>query len=758
MRNIINTNEILFFLNEISQSKQLDNYPNIKKWLFSNARKHILNNEPLDENINIQDKPEILEHIIQYNIKSPVHFLKLDHTLKDKINHVLDFLKSDYGRDKDVSKISFPQSIASAKKWLEIKLKQLSNEEDYINTKPFLDVKDLDGKNYTWVTIHSKKGLDRESKLMSHCIESFWQEHYQDHEVAYSESPFYSLRDENNKPVLTAYILREDCNNISHFQIYEVKERFNELLSINHIQSIKSLIDFFLFQHKDYQTTNCVKIEDLSVSKWFSSSDIIKNNDFHSIIDSLQKNIPFKSIITEENITKLKPYFTEQQIFKNLTFNSLFLDPSNYLDDIEYFSLKLELSNFSNKKVSFSAHEVFIKNSEHCEFTVLPNSQKEIDLNFKKNSDCNIFLNLNCQDTCVNTHIIDSNKVKFSSTQDNTPQFNLTSILSDNIHIDNKLSNYTFTKYDKNLSKECFSNVNNSFITTNENHNSIENTHHFFDNIISKKLYLFLDSPFIDLFSKHIFTDQNISDEFKIMNSLICVKHLENLNCKNPDEQIFHHYFNVKEFILNKEQYIHQFISKHDLESLNTKFNIEPIIPNLIFTTQNFHFTNGINHHLYNYFDKSLDKISPYIEEQESIFKHFLLTEEFPVWKYLYTFRDQNFESLNLDVVKIACIKNMMIKVLKEDSNHSKEYLTNEHTSLNKTVSNFIFSFFVQLKQNNSFPTHPIENEPYRDSNNSRFILQGNLNNYFLTLQSIMNSEYDLKFIPNKKNSNKLKL
>ena len=149
MRNIINTDEISFFLHDISKQKKLDNFPLIQTWLFSNVRKHIINHSPIDETVELNSKPEILEYMQTYGINKPVHFLKLDHQLKDKINHVLDFLKSEYGTNRDVSKISFPQSIVSAEKWLNQKLKKLSQEEDIIYTKPFLDNSALDKNIYT---------------------------------------------------------------------------------------------------------------------------------------------------------------------------------------------------------------------------------------------------------------------------------------------------------------------------------------------------------------------------------------------------------------------------------------------------------------------------------------------------------------------------------------------------------------------------------------------------------------------------------
>lgn len=252
-RNIVNSQQIDNDLDNFIGNKNLANYPNIKKWIKTVVRNYIY--QKLDTVI-INDKEllpvESLELVNSKKILPPYDLIELSATFFDSISHTIDYLKSSFDNTKDLSRISWEQSQINAQVWLEERLRKLSTEEDVDNVITMKEI-EKDGQYYRWVNIRSHKGLQRESKLMSHCIETYWDIDYPETKVIAQESPYYSLRDKNNKPIVTLF--REtDSKMVKSFTesnptpkeydfiIGEIKEKGNTPLSNKN----RELVDIFL--------------------------------------------------------------------------------------------------------------------------------------------------------------------------------------------------------------------------------------------------------------------------------------------------------------------------------------------------------------------------------------------------------------------------------------------------------------------------------------------------------------------------------
>lgn len=738
MRNIINTHEIEGFLREISQQKRLDDYPNIKKWLLSNVRKHIINNGELDNDVDLNGRKDILSYIAKHGINTPVHFAKLGHQLKDKIMHSVDFLLSEYGKDKDVSKISFPQSIVSAEIWLNQQLKRISKnlaaEEDFENTKPFLDTVGLDGKQYTWVKINSKKGISREAHIMHHCIETYWDREYPKQEVAETETPFYSLRDEENNSILTAYITKEQ----NQFEIREIKERFNELVGFNHLSCVQALTQHLLFQRENIVE---VKISDDSVSQWFIDSNLVKEKENLSIIDYLKDGKQFPIMIEENKIVELNKYFKPTQIFNSLHFDSISLNESNYVPNVTYYAKKLEIKDLQNQKVSFLGNEAIFTNSHNCDFFVADNAHsfqiyhEQNELIFKNSSNNNVSVNTKCQSSsicvneCDNIFILDSNKnecvLKMKKLLPDSPVVEVLSILSKNIHIAPQMKKCLVQSVECGmLSPVSYNKGEQDFLEPYSEKSTCE---YFFRIYFRKSLEPFLTLPFKNNHQKY---DNDVSSEVHIMNAIIYLYQRMLIN-ESPENQTLSKIFSVEEFLVDKEKYIKKLISNHNWEELSVFGQIEKIYDSLLLTTNGYDFTNGLDVELAKHYDKQKSQIQRlnYVSRAEEQFKNMLQKEEYPVSSF-FVYLEKQYGFFN-NLLSMEACKNMFIRAIKEDGKKVKNYLDGE--CINDKISKYLFSMFNDslISKNNMIKD---EKSPALNVHQS------------LLLKSILKKPYDPKF------------
>ena len=134
--------------------------------------------------------------------------------LKDQLDHIFDMIRDPDLSNNQFKKLTGVQSIDQAyqiaNNYFDWKNKQASDEEDYPNLKEIMSFSD----GFKIVQLKSKKCLDREGKLMSHCVGSYGEE------VENEGLTVLSLRDSNNNPHATIGIENEE--------ITEIKGKGNE--------------------------------------------------------------------------------------------------------------------------------------------------------------------------------------------------------------------------------------------------------------------------------------------------------------------------------------------------------------------------------------------------------------------------------------------------------------------------------------------------------------------------------------------------
>lgn len=116
-------------------------------------------------------------------------YLQENQENQTEIEHILDYL---YSHPKlDISKIGYTTISAKAEKWMK-KLQTLSTKDTEVEGTDY--VVDFDfGDGYRMVKLLSQEAYNREGKLMSHCVSSYYGR----------DEVIYSLRDANNKPHCT---------------------------------------------------------------------------------------------------------------------------------------------------------------------------------------------------------------------------------------------------------------------------------------------------------------------------------------------------------------------------------------------------------------------------------------------------------------------------------------------------------------------------------------------------------------------------
>jgi hypothetical protein len=193
----------------------------IKKWLFSTVRKWIINDnyygdsilvDPNDEDdygadyINDPEKPwlkKAIERGEQLYFFVPLSDSGDEDCLCGDLYHVVDYLcylfddpDEDIPRElnvvKDLTRLSFLDALEKAKDWTNWLNKRASKEDDLDGLKEITT-----GGSYQWVYVTTSKALDREGKLMQHCVGSYASR------VANNRCQIISLRDNQNEPHVT---------------------------------------------------------------------------------------------------------------------------------------------------------------------------------------------------------------------------------------------------------------------------------------------------------------------------------------------------------------------------------------------------------------------------------------------------------------------------------------------------------------------------------------------------------------------------
>lgn len=393
IRNIINQEEIKGIIQNIIQNKHLDQFPHIQSWVTNNVRKYWINHAPIIEQNFDSLKKEMQVFIQEKNIQAPYHLLQINEEEINSIKHILDYVLDEFKSPKDLSRLSIPQAKINTNNWLENKIKRLSDEEDPEYVIPVVNVT-VDHKNYTWVNLRAHKALKRESKMMNHCIETYWDSLYKTENIQ-EASHFYSLRDENNKPVISSYMAslsdpkRED---FIFIDIFEVKEKNNDLLSHQFRNAFIELIQSL--QKKEFS----IKIEDESILCKYD----YQTNKLMSVNNFIEQGQKFDNYAKPFEYSDFNEYFENDKLLATCSFNELNIKDRE-LNEQHYSAKKIILSNIKASKINLEGEFIILDNIKNCDINIKLNEATHTVSIFGSHLDnCRINTNLSSKTVHVN--------------------------------------------------------------------------------------------------------------------------------------------------------------------------------------------------------------------------------------------------------------------------------------------------------------------------------------------------------------------
>lgn len=188
-RNVISVDKIEDYVKELKTG-----VPQIDKWLGSNLRNYLIRDH--DEVKPVQPgqvgpEPEWLKKAFEKG--EPVYEVFMLRPFKDKIDHVIDYLKSDEA-PKRLDALTVPEAMKQADAWTKMLTKKKVNPLDAAEGEEIIK-KYSDG--FTWRKLTNEAALSREGTEMGHCVGSYWRE------VESGKTQIYSLRDNKNQPHVT---------------------------------------------------------------------------------------------------------------------------------------------------------------------------------------------------------------------------------------------------------------------------------------------------------------------------------------------------------------------------------------------------------------------------------------------------------------------------------------------------------------------------------------------------------------------------
>lgn len=196
-RNALNAGEAGALCEQVCQGRlaalQGDYARQVEQWLRTAARKHIIRNAPAREAAEPKEGDPAWARRAWEEGKLQV--LELGPELRSELGEIVDWLLAEPQRQ--LSKVSYAQALDGSKAWHAKMRKKANVEEDWAGRRALAKAPD----GFEWAEIFSRKALDREGRLMQHCVGSYADS------VDAGACKIFSLRDAQNKPVLTV-----ECN------------------------------------------------------------------------------------------------------------------------------------------------------------------------------------------------------------------------------------------------------------------------------------------------------------------------------------------------------------------------------------------------------------------------------------------------------------------------------------------------------------------------------------------------------------------
>lgn len=297
-RNILNVKDINEYIEQlIHLVRNKERKEVLEKWIKGNLKNYLKNDYPNTSPITHYDDnaPTWLKKAL--DTKQEVVHIYIEPTFKQKINHVLDYLNS---VDGNISRISVPNAIIQSIEWTKRLNKKATLEEDFDGIKI---VKQM-GDGFNWVLVSSKHALDREGKLMNHCVGSYY------NEVKNDKILILSLRDSKNLPHCTVEYDKQSNG------IMQIKGKSNGEVKTEYVKYIKQLMEHPpSFMPIDYvSNTELLELGFVVVDhKWYPISEAPPNTVLEGEVylgNSSIKELPFGLTITGDlsidNCPKLK--------------------------------------------------------------------------------------------------------------------------------------------------------------------------------------------------------------------------------------------------------------------------------------------------------------------------------------------------------------------------------------------------------------------------------------------------------------------
>jgi ankyrin repeat protein len=219
-RNVVNTDVVDGFISVFMEGAR---HQELIKWLTTVLRKWIINDfegvqkvyDPLCLPHNMrQDNPWIQKAVDSGQDLWLIDiYLTGTRDLHYEVEHITDYF--DYALDepdglppdlkvgRDITRISYLDALKKADDWTKWLSRRGEGDEDLSGIEKIMSV-----SGYTWVYVNSPRSLDREGKLMQHCVGSYSKE------VEQSHCKIISLRDSQNEPHITLEVRNRKINQI----------------------------------------------------------------------------------------------------------------------------------------------------------------------------------------------------------------------------------------------------------------------------------------------------------------------------------------------------------------------------------------------------------------------------------------------------------------------------------------------------------------------------------------------------------------
>ena len=214
-RNIINLDaveavihDILMDLNAMRAVVPRTDFEKIEKWIKSNLKNFILRDYGNVQKLSYTDsyvtnrarKEKWIQKAIDRG--DELYAVNLTVAFRSNIDHVLDYFT--FNPNINISRISVPEAIRQSEEWTKQQNKKASDQEDVQGIQEVRKYSD----GFHWVKVTSKQALDREGKLMKHCVGSYCDQ------VSVGSTSIYSLRDKKNEPHCTIELKQGSINQI----------------------------------------------------------------------------------------------------------------------------------------------------------------------------------------------------------------------------------------------------------------------------------------------------------------------------------------------------------------------------------------------------------------------------------------------------------------------------------------------------------------------------------------------------------------